>query len=172
MKRFHVHIAVDDMQRNIEFYTSLFGQHPDRQRHDYAQWLLAEPAVNFAISRQEQRKGVDHFGFQVDSPQALEQLRQRADSAANGDVIDQGQTSCCYALSRKYWTLDPQGLAWEHFHTLSEAPERGDASAFPEPACCVPLSGTENQPDSQKGVCCLPALDTATRKTCCLTDST
>ena len=30
--------------------------------------------------------------------------------------------SCCYARSEKHWVTDPQGIAWEHFHTLDSIP--------------------------------------------------
>lgn len=29
---------------------------------------------------------------------------------------------CCYAHSDKHWITDPQGVAWEHFHTLDNIP--------------------------------------------------
>lgn len=74
MKRFHVHVHVEDLARSIGFYTKLFG---------------AEP-------------------------------------------------TCCYARSTKHWVTDPQGIAWEHFHTLGEIPvfsqgPQADAAA----ACCT-----------------------------------
>ena len=37
-------------------------------------------------------------------------------------VLDEGKVSCCYARSDKYWVTDPQGVAWEQFHTLDNIP--------------------------------------------------
>ena len=34
----------------------------------------------------------------------------------------QEQTSCCYSRSDKYWITDPQGIAWESFHSLGDIP--------------------------------------------------
>ena len=49
--------------------------------------------------------------------------------------------SCCYAKSDKYWTIDPQGIAWESFHTLDSVPMYGeDTRARPaeaKAACCA-----------------------------------
>jgi lactoylglutathione lyase len=48
-----------------------------------------------------------------------------------------GETSCCYARSDKYWVTDPQGIAWEQFHTLGDIPvfsEKTPAAATA--ACC------------------------------------
>jgi catechol 2,3-dioxygenase-like lactoylglutathione lyase family enzyme len=50
MKRFHIHVSVDDLARNIRFYSTLFGTQPSRVEPDYAKWMLDDPRVNFAIS--------------------------------------------------------------------------------------------------------------------------
>ena len=51
MKRFHVHLHVDDLARNLGFYSKLFGAEPTRVEADYAKWMLQDPPLNFAISR-------------------------------------------------------------------------------------------------------------------------
>lgn len=138
MKRFHVHLSVSELDRNIEFYSQLFGQSPDRQEADYAKWMLDDPRINFAISTRGSQSGLDHFGFQVDSPEELAGIRERAEAAAGEDVFDQGESQCCYAHSDKHWTVDPQGLGWEHFQTLSTAVRYGDDVATADGACCRP----------------------------------
>lgn len=50
MKRFHVHLHVDDLNRSIGFYSQLFAAQPARVEGDYAKWMLEDPPVNFAIS--------------------------------------------------------------------------------------------------------------------------
>jgi catechol 2,3-dioxygenase-like lactoylglutathione lyase family enzyme len=129
MKRFHVHIAVRDLSQSIVFYNKLFGQPPFVERQDYAKWMLEDPRLNFAISSRGRAVGVDHFGFQADSEAELKSLKVLAEAASAGQVLDQGETACCYAKSEKHWTVDPQGLAWEHFRTLSEAKEFGQSTA-------------------------------------------
>ena len=44
MKRFHVHIAVDDLEKNIRFYSALFQTEPSVLKDDYAKWMLTIPA--------------------------------------------------------------------------------------------------------------------------------
>jgi catechol 2,3-dioxygenase-like lactoylglutathione lyase family enzyme len=84
MKRFHVHMAVEDIEQNVSFYSTLFGTGPMVRKPDYAK-------------------------------------------------------------SNKYWVQDPQGVAWEAFHTLGEVPVFGEGtmtgqSAMPgiKAACCAP----------------------------------
>lgn len=143
MKRFHVHVSVENLGQSIDFYTRLFGQKPSKEEKDYAKWMLDDPRVNFAISNRSKEVGLDHFGFQVESDQELQALQKRAESASNGQVLIQNDAVCCYANSEKHWTIDPQGIAWEHFHTLSEAKTFGsDKSANQDGACCAPPVAT------------------------------
>jgi lactoylglutathione lyase len=142
MKRFHVHLHADDLPASIAFYTRLFAAEPTRVEADYAKWMLEDPRINFAISTRGQRPGIDHLGIQTDSEPELAQLQARA-RAAGLALHDEGQTTCCYARSRKHWLSDPQGIAWEHFHTLADIPIFGAAAAATSeaaPGCPAPAT--------------------------------
>ena len=137
MKRFHVHVHVEDLARSIGFYTKLFGAEPTRFEGDYAKWMLEDPRINFAVSTRGRKAGIDHLGIQTDDPAELAELKARAESADMA-LLDEGETTCCYARSHKHWVTDPQGIAWEHFHALGEIPvfsqgPQADAAA----ACCT-----------------------------------
>ena len=153
MKRFHVHVSVNDLAGSIRFYSALFGTAPSVEKGDYAKWMLDDPRINFAISARGDRPGVNHLGFQVDEATELSALRARAASAGIA-ADDEPAAECCYALSDKYWIQDPQGVAWETFHTLGDIPIFGKdaAQAAPESACCAAKSAT---PAAAK--CCAPA---------------
>lgn len=167
MKRFHVHIAVNNLADSISFYTRLFGQAPVKVQSDYAKWMLNDPRVNFAISARGHATGVNHFGFQTDSAEELQSLKQLAESASDGRIMDQGETACCYAKSEKHWTVDPQGLAWEHFQTMSEVQEFGTDSASLSGACCIPVRPSEQDAEPAKSACCIPETGSVTNDSCC-----
>jgi catechol 2,3-dioxygenase-like lactoylglutathione lyase family enzyme len=144
MKRFHVHMAVEDIEQNVRFYSTLFGAAPSVLKPDYAKWMLEDPRVNFAISKRGTRYGLDHVGIQAESEAELEDVRSRL-SRADQNLLKQEQASCCYAKSNKYWVQDPQGIAWEAFHTLEEIPVFGDGALAAQSetpgikaACCAP----------------------------------
>jgi catechol 2,3-dioxygenase-like lactoylglutathione lyase family enzyme len=142
MKRFHVHVVVADLEQNIRFYSTVFGTAPTVVKDDYAKWMLDEPRVNFAISSRGAQPGVDHLGFQVDSDEELDGLRAQV-AQADIATLDQPAAACCYARSDKYWTTDPQGIAWETFRTLGDIPRFGETAApaaagEPPAACCAP----------------------------------
>jgi lactoylglutathione lyase len=141
MKRFHVHVHVEDLAQSVAFYSKLFAAEPARLESDYAKWMLEDPRINFAISTRGGQPGVDHLGFQTDSVEELAELKARAKSADMA-LFDEGATSCCYAESEKHWITDPQGIAWEHFHTLANIPVFSERKASSETAsaCCAPTA--------------------------------
>lgn len=135
MKRFHVHLHVDDLARSITFYSKLFAAEPTRVEADYAKWMLEDPRLNFAISSRGRSPGINHLGFQTDDAEELAALKARATSADIA-LLDEGRTTCCYARSDKYWVTDPQGIAWEQFHTLDSIPVFSEARPAAAGACC------------------------------------
>ena len=156
MKRFHVHAHVEDLQASIAFYSRLFGAEPTRSESDYAKWMLDDPRVNFAISTRGSKPGIDHLGFQTDTEEELAELKARA-VAADLALLDAGATSCCYARSDKHWITDPQGIAWEHFHTLADIPvfsEQPAPAAAAASACCVPRGKPVGIPVKAGSSCC------------------
>lgn len=140
MKRFHVHLHVDDLARSVDFYSKLFAAEPARHEGDYAKWLLDDPALNFAISTRGTGRGIDHVGIQTDDADELAAMKARA-QAADLALLDEGATSCCYAKSEKHWVTDPQGLAWEHFQTLAQIPVFHEETATADRTAAVAARG-------------------------------
>lgn len=140
MTRFHVHLAVADLSDSVRFYSALFGVAPTVLKVDYAKWLLDDPRVNFAISQRGAKPGLDHLGFQVDSDEELGEINARL-TAAELPSVEQPEAACCYARSNKYWSVDPQGVAWEGFHSLTSVPTFNDRERPANTgvaACCAP----------------------------------
>jgi catechol 2,3-dioxygenase-like lactoylglutathione lyase family enzyme len=124
MKRIHVHVGVEDLEQSIGFYSALFATEPSVVKADYAKWMLDDPRVNFAISTRGKEPGLDHLGIQVESKGELGDVYARL-RRAGGAVVEQGQTTCCYAKSEKSWIDDPAGISWETFFTTGESTDYG-----------------------------------------------
>ena len=156
MNRFHVHVHVENLDKSIGFYSKLFAAEPTRIEGDYAKWMLEDPRINFAISTRGGKPGIDHLGFQTDDAEELAALKARAE-AADMALLDEGETTCCYARSEKHWVTDPQGIAWEHFHTLANIPVFNEAAAqAPQsPACCAPTEEAVVA-SAEPAACCAP----------------
>lgn len=146
MKRFHMHVGVKDLDQSIQFYSILFGQKPTKQKEDYAKWMLEDPRINFAISTRVGENGVDHLGIQVDEESELTEITDRLKRAELG-VYGEGETTCCYAESKKVWVQDPSGIAWEAYRTMGDAEvfnEKSETEA--DSSCCAP--------DDSENSCC------------------
>jgi hypothetical protein len=171
MKRFHVHVAVNDLDQSIAFYSAMFGEEPSVVKPDYAKWMLEDPRINFAISNRGQAPGVNHLGLQAEDDAELQAIHtnlQKADTA----VLAEKGAHCCYAKSDKYWVTDPQGIAWESFRSLGSIPLFGGAGTVSEASeqapscgssasvavsCCSPAAAKVTLTATSASGCCTPA---------------
>jgi catechol 2,3-dioxygenase-like lactoylglutathione lyase family enzyme len=142
MKRFHVHVSVRDLESSIRFYSALFATQPAMRKPDYAKWMLEDPRINFAISQRGAALGIEHLGIQVEDQNELAEVFGRL-KKAEGPILEEHDTTCCYAKSDKNWITDPQGVEWETFLTHGESTIYGNDRMGAEPAvaataCCAP----------------------------------
>lgn len=137
MKKLHIHISVENLEKSRKFYTALFGLEPTKIKDDYMQWLVDDPAVNFAISLGGEKAGLNHLGIQVDSDEAVQELENRLTEAGiSGEKQD--EAVCCYAKSNKYWVHDPQKIIWENYHTMEQVEVFGGDNLTGGESCCQP----------------------------------
>ena len=154
----HVHVGVEDLSTAIGFYSALFATQPTVMKPDYAKWMLDDPRVNFAISTRGKQPGLDHLGIQVESQDELQEVYARLHKAG-GNVIEQGQTSCCYAKSEKSWVDDPAGISWETFFTTGENTHYGDGTGERQAriahakVCCEPKDASQTEPQTAAACC-------------------
>lgn len=156
MKCLHVHVAVTDLDQSIGFYSALFAAQPSVVKPDYAKWMLDDPRVNFAISARGRAAGLDHLGIQVEDAQELQDVYARL-RVAGSEVIEQGDTACCYAKSEKSWIGDPAGISWETFLTKGESTDYGDGTGENEARIA----------HEKKSACCAPETKPAPVSACC-----
>jgi hypothetical protein len=106
--------------------------------------------------------GLNHLDYRPSRPTAGRDPSQfaRADEAS---IYDEPDVSCCYARGNKHWTKDPQGIAWEAFHTLDSVPmydgqasEADSSSACGSGAaqCCGPSEAPAQEPTGSRAGCC------------------
>ncbi len=159
MKRFHVHLGVENLEQSIGFYSRLFGAEPTVRKPDYAKWMVDDPRLNFAISARGGHAGINHLGLQADNADELATIRANFSAADHSSLRDEPGANCCYAHGDKHWVTDPQGIAWEGYHTLGEIRyfgAAGDSSAAP--ACGVSASA------EKASGCCAPSTVSAAER--------
>ena len=137
--RVHFGIAVKDLRRSLEFYSTLFGRKPTKERQRYARFEVAEPALNLALNEVGGETGpnnpVAHFGIQVKSTAAVREAAARLAAAGIPTDLEQ-QVTCCYAVQNKVWATDPDGNRWEVYVVLED---QGSAHPSTQSSCCSGL---------------------------------
>ncbi len=139
IKRMHVAVNCSDLDKSLSFYRSFFWALPSKVKDNYAKFELDNPALHFSLNvRPFEKNGVlNHLGFQVDNTEDVlamgERLRQ-----ANLHLIDEMNTTCCYAVQDKVWVHDPDGNAWEIFYTKEDSEFESAGDARDLSLCCAP----------------------------------
>ncbi|WP_020409788.1 ArsI/CadI family heavy metal resistance metalloenzyme [Hahella ganghwensis] len=157
MKRMHIHLTVKDLDQSIQFYNSLFSTEPALVKDDYAKWMLDDPRINFAVSTRSQKTGLDHLGLQAESESELKQIGSNM-KAADQPMVDEEGATCCYARSNKHWTVDPDGIAWEGFHSLESIPTYGKGG---------PIADKSQDEASEQNACCIGKPESVSANRCC-----
>ena len=131
----HIHISVEDLEKSIAFYNTQFGVKASKVKEDYAQWLVEDMSLNFAISTRGYEKGVNHLGIQYQSDEALLNAQKSFEQSAIQGREEMDAT-CCYKHSNKYWVNDPDGIVWEHYHSMEDIELFGKDMKDGGDACC------------------------------------
>ncbi len=139
-RRLHIHMSVDDIEKSIAFYSTQFQAEPTKVKEDYAQWLVDDISLNFAISTRGYEKGVNHLGVQYESDESLLEAQHLFESKGIKGKEDKGAI-CCYKESNKYWVEDPTGIVWENYHSMDDVEVFGVDSTDTTDGCCVPTFG-------------------------------
>ena len=105
------------------------------------------PACEFRDFDARPDAGLDHLGIQVENKAELNEVYSRL-RQAGGNIVEQGEISCCYTKSEKSWIDDPAGISWETFHTTGEQADYGDVTGERKAriahakSCCAPKIAT------------------------------
>ena len=78
------------------------------------------------------------MGFQVNNTEEVLAIGERL-RKNNSVLIDEMNTTCCYAVQDKVWVYNPDGNAWEIFYTKGDSEfESADDVRHNRSLCCVP----------------------------------
>jgi hypothetical protein len=78
---------------------------------------------------------VAHFGIQVKSSAAINEVAQRLSAAEIAMDVEENVT-CCYAVQNKIWATDPDGNKWEVYVVIDNDGTHHHSSASSADACC------------------------------------
>jgi len=144
--RVHINIPVSNLEQSIAFYGKLFGVDPSKQKSDYANFRLENPALHLALVLRPDYTGKDpafdfdqHFGVELFDEGILNTWKERVKTAGILPHLEEEDVTCCYAVANKFWMQDPDGNEWEFWvRTDDEGETLQRSSSEEESACCVP----------------------------------
>jgi catechol 2,3-dioxygenase-like lactoylglutathione lyase family enzyme len=147
MARVQLALNVSDLGEAVAFYSSLFGTAPTKVQPGYANFAIADPPLKLVLMEQRGARGagvggaLSHLGVEVTS---TDEVAAGADRLADEGLAirKQSETTCCYAVQDKVWVEDPDGVPWEVYTVLADAPVESGRDG--DGACCDP-AGTDDR---------------------------
>ena len=169
--RVQLALNVNDLAESVAFYTKLFGTEPAKVRPGYANFAIAEPPLKLVLLENPGQGGsLNHLGVEVADTGAVEAEQTRLAEAGLA-VIEERDTTCCYARQDKFWvTGAPNGERWEIYTVLQDsATFWGEGGQQSWDAAQVQLDSGQGQQGAQ---CCsgpqaAAEEDTASSGACC-----
>ena len=128
MSRVQLALNVSDIDRAVEFYSKLFGAAPAKRRPGYANFAIVDPPLKLVLMEKGDLRGggvaaaLNHLGVEVESADEVKTAAARMSGDGLGPDVQEA-TTCCYAVQDKAWVDDPDGVPWEVYTVLADAPD-------------------------------------------------
>ncbi|MFV1849809.1 MAG: ArsI/CadI family heavy metal resistance metalloenzyme [Porticoccaceae bacterium] len=150
--RLQLALNVKNLERAIAFYSDMFATPVHKQRAGYANFEIDQPPLKLVLfEHPDAREHLNHIGVECLSEMEFKAASDRLHdgSLATSDVAE---TGCCHAKQTKFWTTEPDELAWEWYRILDDAPVTApNEDASSQAGCCGQQPGKELEPQT---VCC------------------
>ena len=121
--RVHISLQVKNLEKSRAFYSRLFDQPASKEKDDYINFRLDEPAIHLALSLGESaaKSGCEHFGIELPSAEEFRTWQSRLlEAAPELNAEPESGAKCCYAKADKVWLTDPDGHRWEIWHRTGD----------------------------------------------------
>jgi catechol 2,3-dioxygenase-like lactoylglutathione lyase family enzyme len=172
MSRIQLALNVEDLDQSVAFYSKLFGTEPAKLRPGYANFAIAEPPLKLILMENTGQGGsLNHLGVEVAGTGIVDAEQTRLAEAGLA-VVDERDTTCCYARQDKFWvTGAPNGERWEIYTVTADSPTfRGQTGSQGWDETEAQLDAASADPGSVQ--CCGSQLDAAageaaSASTCC-----
>ena len=136
MSRVQLALNVDDLERSVAFYATLFATEPAKVRRGYANFVVAEPPLKLVLIENPGHGGsLNHLGVEVEDTATVDAQQTRLASAGLGSIDERGAV-CCYAEQDKFWLEStPDGEHWEIYTVLADSAVAGGPAEGSDCGC-------------------------------------
>jgi catechol 2,3-dioxygenase-like lactoylglutathione lyase family enzyme len=134
----HLSLRIADLKRSVAFYRTFFGVPPHKTRPGYANFDIEQPPLKLALTEKQRTPGagnLDHLGLLVADTATVNAIKQRLQSEGLA-LVDEMNTTCCYAKQDKFWVRDPDDVEWEVYAITDDMLEFDTAKKATAVACC------------------------------------
>ncbi len=120
--RVHISLPASDLGRSRGFYQTLFDQPPSKERPDYINFRLDQPAIHLSLVQRDSAPsgGREHYGIELPDAETFKAWENRLLEALPGLAKPEPGARCCYAEADKVWLTDPDGNRWEIWHRTGD----------------------------------------------------
>ena len=152
MSRVQLALNVDDVDRAVKFYSTLFGIEPAKRRPGYANFAISEPPLKLVLLENPGQGGtLNHLGVEHPDVDSVDREQNRLAQSGLASVDERG-TTCCYAKQDKFWVEGaPDGERWEVYTVLADSQTFFDADPEAQ-ACCTDTA--QAGVDAKQPACC------------------
>ena len=139
--RVQLALNVSDIDAAVEFYSKLFGTTPAKRQPGYANFAIEDPPLKLVLIEDLDARGhgtegaLNHLGFEVETPGEVTAVSTRLRGEGLATRVE-ANTTCCFAVQDKVWVSDPDGVPWESYTVLADAP--AETGLHGNGSCCVP----------------------------------
>ena len=142
MSRIQLALNVDDLEASIAFYSHLFDTEPAKTKPGYANFAVAEPPLKLALIENPGQGGsLNHLGVEVTDTATVEAEQARL-AERHLAVLEERDTTCCYARQDKFWVQGaPDGERWEVYTKLEDSETFGAGPGADDSCCGAPVDG-------------------------------
>ncbi|NIY74723.1 glyoxalase/bleomycin resistance/extradiol dioxygenase family protein [Thalassospira sp. HF15] len=150
--RLQLALNVKNLDHAIAFYSEMFASPVHKQRPGYANFEIENPPLKLVLfEHPTATENLNHIGIECLTEQAFDTASDRLHQS-NLVTSDTAETGCCHAKQSKFWATGPDGLAWEWYRILDDAPhEQTTDQTSPGATCCGQQPDKTTNPDQ---VCC------------------
>lgn len=120
--RLQLAINVSDLDAAIERYSAILGTAPHKVRDGYANFAVEQPPLKLVLFEGGEPGHINHLGVEVASTADVVAETRRLGELGLDTRVEDG-TVCCHALQDKVWVDAPDGIQWEVYTVLDDAPE-------------------------------------------------
>lgn len=157
MSRIQLALNVDDIDRAVQFYSTLFAAEPAKRKPGYANFAIDEPPLKLVLIENPGHGGsVNHLGVEVETSGQVHAEIARL-SEAGLFTEEQIATTCCFATQDKVWVAAPDAERWEVYTVLADSDTFGAAPAgaagFTDAEAVQACCGTAEEAAAE-GACC------------------